>query len=65
MADNTSPPPGTYQRTSRNIQFTPLDQGRFLLRAECQKQDGSWAPSELKYDIANCNGVLKWAPNGC
>ncbi|HEU4457457.1 MAG TPA: hypothetical protein VFR81_30585 [Longimicrobium sp.] len=65
MADGQTPPPGTYQRTSRNITFTPVEEGRFVLRAETQRADGSWTTSELKYDIANCNGQLKWAPNGC
>ena len=59
-------PEGTYQRTSRNIQFIgPDSDGRYMLKAECQKIDGSWVSSELKYDIANCDGKLKWAPDGC
>jgi hypothetical protein len=65
MADSTAPPPGTYQATSRNIQFVSAEQGRFTLKAQCQKVDGTWVESTLKYDIANCDGVLKWAPNGC
>ena len=64
MANNT-PPPGTYQRTSRNVRFEPAEEGRHSLVAECQKRDGSWQESRLKYDIANCDGVLKWAPDGC
>jgi CVNH domain len=62
---NTAPPPGTYQQTSRNIRFEPAEQGRFYLIAECQKVDGTWQESKLKYDIANCDGQLKFAPNGC
>lgn len=59
-------PVGSYQETSKNVTFsgtpgkTPL-----ILTAECQKIDGSWVKSELKYDIANCNGKLTWAPDGC
>jgi hypothetical protein len=60
-----TPPPGTYERTSRDIQVKQVEEGRILITAECQKTDGTWVKSELKYDIANCNGVLKWAPNGC
>lgn len=60
-----APPPGTYERTSRNIRVEQAEEGRLLITAECQKSDGTWAQSQLKYDIANCNGVLKWAPNGC
>lgn len=35
-----------------------------VLSAECQQRDGSWVKSALKYDIANNNGVLMWAPAG-
>ncbi|ETW94013.1 MAG: hypothetical protein ETSY1_36720 [Candidatus Entotheonella factor] len=58
-------PPGTYKQTSEDIRFEPAEEGRHVLRARCQKIDGTWVDSELKYDIANCNGVLTWAPNGC
>lgn len=58
-------PPGTYERTSRNIRIEPAEQGRIVIVAECQKVNGTWVESKLKYDIANCDGVLKWAPNGC
>ena len=58
-------PPGTYERTSRNIQIVAAEEGRVVITAECQKVDGTWVQSKLKYDIANCNGVLKWAPDGC
>lgn len=59
-------PPGSYEQTSRNIKFTGTPGStELILSAECQKADGSWIQSELKYDIANCNGELKWAPNGC
>jgi hypothetical protein len=60
-----TPPPGTYQKTSKNVSFQPTEQGRHVLTALCQKVDGSWVESTLKYDIANCDGVLKWAPTGC
>ena len=46
---NGNPPPGTYQRTSRNIRFEPAEQGRYWLIAECEKEDGSWQQSRLKY----------------
>jgi hypothetical protein len=67
MTPQTSavPPPGTYQATSRDIKFEPAEEGRFVLVAQCRKIDGQWVESRLKYDIANCNGVLKWAPTGC
>jgi hypothetical protein len=58
-------PPGTYLRTSRNVSVQPAEEGRIYIVAECQKEDGSWQQSKLKYDIANCNGTLKWAPDGC
>ena len=58
-------PPGTYELTSRNIRVESAEQGRIVLLAECKKVDGTWVQSQLKYDIANCNGVLKWAPDGC
>ena len=60
---NTTPPPGSYQQTSRNIQFTPDGGGGGTLTASCQKIDGSWVQSTLKYDVANCNGVLTYG--GC
>jgi hypothetical protein len=61
MANGTAtPPPGSYQQTSRNIQFTPDGGGGGTLTANCQKVDGSWVQSTLKYDVANCNGVLTY-----
>ena len=62
---SATPPPGTYERTSRNVRFEDAEEGRHVLVAQCQKIDGTWVESRLKYDIANCNGVLKWAPDGC
>ena len=62
---NTPAPPGSYTATSRNITFTEeAGQKTALLSAECQQRDGSWVPSTLKYDIANNDGVLMWAPAG-
>ncbi|HEV2851178.1 MAG TPA: CVNH domain-containing protein [Thermoanaerobaculia bacterium] len=61
MANN---PPGSYAATSRNITFTEGADKKGLLSAECQQRDGSWVKSALKYDIANNNGVLMWAPAG-
>ena len=60
MANGNTPPPGSYQQTSRDIQFSGD-----VITATCQKIDGSWVQSSLRYDIANCNGQLTWAPNGC
>lgn len=58
-------PPGSYTRTSRNITFTEVPgQTAALLSAECQQRDGSWVKSTLKYEIANNDGVLMWAPAG-
>lgn len=61
---NTPPPPGSYTLTSRNITFTEDPDQKGMLSAECQQRDGSWVKSALKYDIANNNGVLMWAPAG-
>lgn len=61
---NTNLPPGSYTATSRNITFTEDPGQKGLLSAECQQRDGSWVKSALKYDIANNNGVLMWAPAG-
>lgn len=58
-------PPGTYLRTSRNVRVEPAEEGRIWIIAEAQKIDGSWKESRLKYDIANCDGTLQWAPDGC
>lgn len=59
-------PVGSYQETSRNIEFSGTPgKTSLILKAQCQKIDGSWVESELKYDIANCDGKLKWAPDGC
>ena len=59
-------PAGSYQITSRNIQFTGTPgETPLILSAECRKKDGTWVKSELKYDIANCDGKLTWAPDGC
>jgi CVNH domain len=58
-------PVGSYIRTSRNIAFTQTSDDQWTLAAECQKIDGTWAKSELTYNIANCDGQLEWAPTGC
>ena len=58
-------PPGTYLRTSRNVSVEPAEEGRIWIVAECQKVDGSWQKNRFKYDLANCDGTLKWAPDGC
>ncbi|SHO56649.1 CVNH domain-containing protein [Vibrio quintilis] len=57
-------PPGSYEETSKDIHFegTPGKTDCYLI-ATCKKSDGSWIESRLKYNIANLNGELKWAPN--
>lgn len=59
-------PVGSYTETCRAIVLegtAPNSPG--YLKASCRKADGSWQDTQLKYDIANCNGNLTWAPNGC
>jgi hypothetical protein len=63
MSNGNTPPPGSYQQTSQNIQFTPNGSGGGVLTATCRRIDGSWVQSTLQYDIANCDGVLTY--NGC
>ena len=63
MSNGNTPPPGSYQQTSRNIVFTPDGGGGGTLTASCQTIDGNWVQSTLKYDVANCNGVLTYG--GC
>lgn len=58
-------PPGTYLKTSRNVKVEPAEEGRIWIVAECQRIDGSWKQNKFKYDIANCDGTLTWAPDGC
>ncbi len=58
-------PPGTYQLTSRNVRISDAGDGRITITADTQMANGSWTTSSLKYDIANCNGQLKFAPDGC
>ena len=58
-------PPGTYQETSRNVSIKKAEEGRIIIVAECLNTNGDWVSSKLKYDIANCDGQLKFAPNGC
>lgn len=65
MADMQKIPPGTYTKTSKNIELQGVGEGRFRLVADCQKLDGSgYVRSELDYDIANDDGQLVWAPEG-
>jgi hypothetical protein len=65
-AQSVPAPPGSYTLTCTNITFTgtpgktPLN-----LTATCRESNGTMKQTTLKYDIANCNGTLKWAPNGC
>lgn len=63
--DNIAIPPGSYLRTSRCLRVESAEDGGLLIIAECQKKDGSWQESRIKYDIANCDGVLRFAPDGC
>lgn len=55
------PPPGSYMRTCRNISVG----GAGMLRAQCQRVNGSWNPTALNLnlcsgsrDISNQNGNL-------
>ena len=65
MPNGNEQVPGSYTRSSENIEFIPDGGGGGTLKARCRKINGDWVESSLKYDIANCDGVLKWAPNGC
>lgn len=56
--------PGSYTETSRNVVFTPNSSGGGVLTAECRRINGSWAPSQLTYDIANNDGTLTALPSG-
>lgn len=58
-------PAGTYARTCQNISFNPTGNDRWLLKATCKNVQGNPVQTELLYDIANCDGKLKWAPGGC
>lgn len=59
-------PPGSYQETSRDISVegTPRETDCYLI-ATCRTLSGQRVESKLKYDIANCEGELKCAPNRC
>lgn len=66
QAQNVAPPPGSYTLTCKSITFTGTPgKTPLTLSASCQTSNGQWQQTSLKYDIANCNGSLKWAPNGC
>ncbi|HEY2291429.1 MAG TPA: hypothetical protein VGM86_12070 [Thermoanaerobaculia bacterium] len=66
QAQSTPPPPGSYTLTCTNITFTGTPgKTPLTLSATCKKANGGTQQTTLKYDIANCNGTLKWAPNGC
>ena len=65
-AQNVPAPPGSYTLTCNNIKFTGTPgQTPLTLSATCQTANGGTQQTTLPYDIANCNGTLKWAPNGC
>ncbi|MBQ4811226.1 hypothetical protein J8M20_07755 [Pseudoalteromonas luteoviolacea] len=57
-------PPGSYKSSCRNIHFEgiPGETECFII-ALCQKEDGTWVESKLKYDIANLDGKLTWSPD--
>ena len=66
QAQNVPAPPGSYTLTCNNITFTGTPgQTPLTLSANCQTASGGWNQTSLAYDIANCNGNLQWAPNGC
>lgn len=66
QAQNVPAPPGSYTLTCSNITFTGTPgQTPLTLSATCQTANGGTQQTTLQYDIANCNGTLKWAPNGC
>ncbi|KZN40978.1 hypothetical protein [Pseudoalteromonas luteoviolacea] len=57
-------PPGSYKSSCRNIIFEGIPgETECYIIALCQKEDGSWVESRLKYDIANINGKLTWCPD--
>lgn len=60
----STPPPGSYAQTSRDINFAQSSGGGGPVSAQCQKMDGSWIASTLQYDLANMNGVLTPQPGG-
>lgn len=62
----TPAPPGSYTQTCSNITFagTP-GQTPLTLSATCRTANGGTQQTSIVYDIANCNGNLAWAPNGC
>ena len=66
QAQNVPAPPGSYTLTCSNISFTGTPgQTPLKLSATCKTSNGGSQQTTLAYDIANCNGTLKWAPNGC
>jgi len=56
--------PGSYVKTSQDINFSQDSGGGGVLNAQCQKIDGSWIASNLNYDVANMNGNLTPLPGG-
>ncbi len=62
-------PAGSYLLTSTDVTLTNNNGGGsapYTLKANAQQKDGSYVAASLNYDIANCNGVLKWNPKyGC
>ena len=59
-------PPGSYTLTCSQISFTGNPgQTPLTLSATCKTINGGTQQTTLTYEIANCNGTLTWAPNGC
>ena len=56
----SSPPPGSYTKTAKDVSF-PSDS---TLTAQLQKMDGSWVGASYQYDISNQNGVFYPLPAG-
>lgn len=60
------PPPGTYTKTCRNINYSATQNK--ILNASCKTLKGSWKPAQFsnvsqclaqRGDIENCNGTIE------
>ena len=56
----SSPPPGSYTKTAKDVAFSSDG----TLTAQLQKMDGSWVGASYKYDLSNQNGVFYPLPAG-
>lgn len=57
---NSTPPPGSYTKTAKNVTLTADGN----LSARLQKADGSWVDASYQYDLSNQNGVFYPLPAG-